>query len=221
MSQSAFAIARASLLTSLQKTLGEDNDAEIRHHSRQRFSPSLSYGRHFGPPSPTAKQAAVMILIEERGGEWSIPLTERPQHLPDHPGQISLPGGRLELDETHIDAAIREFNEELGTLTFPGHVVGALSPVYVYNSDYYVVPFIAISNGPNNYVPCEHEVARVIHLPVSRLLENGKYVEQVFHRGRTQWTSRTIQCEDVQVWGATAIMLGECARVLEVAIGSK
>ncbi len=155
-----------------------------------------------------------MILLEHCDGEWSIPLTERPQHLPDHPGQISLPGGRLEANELHLDAAIREFNEELGTVDFPGEIVGELSPIYVYNSDYYVRPFLAIGTGPIQYSPCQHEVARVICLPVEQLLDRGQFNEQTFHRGTAIWTARTIQCEDVSVWGATAIMLGECAQLL-------
>ncbi len=183
-----------------------------------QFSPTISYGRHFSPPQPTAKQAAVMILLELCDGEWSIPLTERPQHLPDHPGQISLPGGRVEGDELPLDAAIREFNEELGTVEFPGEVVGELSPLYVYNSDYYVRPFLAVGAGPIQYFPCQHEVARVIRLPMNHLLQVGHSVEQTFHRGAATWTARTIQCEDVAVWGATAIMLGECATLLAAAL---
>ncbi len=154
-----------------------------------------------------------MILLEHVDGEWSIPLTERPQHLPDHPGQISLPGGRLEHNETALGAAIREFNEELGTEKFPGEVVGELSPVYVYHSDYFVRPFLAVGAGPVEYVPCPHEVARVIRLPLTQLLDDVFAVDQVFQRGAASWTARTIHCEDVQIWGATAIMLGEFARL--------
>lgn len=155
-----------------------------------------------------------MILLEYCEGEWSIPLTERAQHLPDHPGQISLPGGRVEKNETHLDAAIREFNEELGTSEFPGEVVGELSPLYVYNSDYYVRPFLAVGVGPIQYFPCPHEVSRVIRLPVHDLLEES-HAQQIFHRGSAQWTAKTIHCENAQVWGATAIMLGECAQLLK------
>jgi 8-oxo-dGTP pyrophosphatase MutT (NUDIX family) len=215
--RTGLAIEGKALMEKLRAVLGEGCHAETRHRSCMQFSPSISYGRHFGPPQPTARQAAVMILIELRDGQWTIPLTERPQHLPDHPGQISLPGGRLEAHETHLEAAMREFNEELGTERFPGEVIGELSPIYVYNSDYYVRPFLAVCAHPIQYLPCPQEVARVIQLPVSHLLADGLYVQQTFRRGMAAWTARTIHIEGAQVWGATAIILGECARVLELA----
>ncbi len=62
-----------------------------RHAGRSRFSPSLAYGRHFCPPLPTAKAAAVMMLIQPYEGQWAIPLTVRPNHLPDHRAKSVCP----------------------------------------------------------------------------------------------------------------------------------
>jgi 8-oxo-dGTP pyrophosphatase MutT (NUDIX family) len=206
---------RADLANQLRKQLSSSMDLEHRHASRMRFSPSLSYGRHFGPPAPTAKQAAVMIMLEASETGWTIPLTERPQHLPDHPGQISLPGGRLEAGETHVEAACREFAEELGTTTFPGELVGELQSIYVYNSNYFVRPFVAICHGRIDYIPCQREVARVIHLPIKHLLDDSRLSQQEFHRGQASWHSSTIHWDDALIWGATAIILGEFARIYQ------
>lgn len=180
-----------------------------------RFSPSLSYGRHFGPPAPTAKQAAVMIMLEASKSGWTIPLTERPKHLPDHPGQISLPGGRVEVGESHWEAASREFAEELGTATFPGEFVGELQSIYVYNSDYLVRSFVAFCDQRPAYVPCEREVERVIHLPIDDLLDDSRLSQQEFRRGKASWQSSTIHCGDALIWGATAIILGEFASIYQ------
>ena len=204
----------STLQAQLRRHLSDNVDLLSRHEYRRRFSPSLSYGRHFGPPAPTAKQAAVMVMLEATGSGWTIPLTERPKHLPDHPGQISLPGGRVEPGESHLEAACREFAEELGT-AFPGEVVGELQPIYVYNSDYFVRPFLAIYNGRIDYVPCNREVARLIHLPVEDLFDDSKLSQQEFHRGNASWNSTTIHCQDAMIWGATAIILGEFARVYQ------
>lgn len=206
---------RMELATQLRRQLSSQSDLNLRHASRMRFSPSLSYGRHFGPPAPTAKQAAVMIMLEATNSGWTIPLTERPKHLPDHPGQISLPGGRVEAGESHLEAACREFAEELGTATFPGEFVGELQPIYVYNSDYFVRPFVAVCDQRLAYVPCEREVERVIHLPVEQLLDDSRLTEHVFRRGNASWHAKTIHCEDALIWGATAIILGEFARILQ------
>ncbi|MCA9128318.1 MAG: CoA pyrophosphatase [Planctomycetales bacterium] len=186
---------------------------------RRQFSPSLSYGRHFGPPSPSSKPAAVLIVLErgrcaEEPSAWSIPLTVRPEHLPDHPGQISLPGGRVELGETHQQAAEREFCEELGPVPFTARVLASLEPINVYNSDYYVRPFLAISETTCLYRPCQREVARVVHLPVEYLIDGSHFGRAGFSRGNVCWSARTIQVGHDSVWGATAIMLSELIAIL-------
>lgn len=165
---------------------------------------------------PTAKAAAVMVLLERDDfNSWTIPLTERPAHLPDHPGQISLPGGRIEIGEAALDAAVREFEEELGVTKFSGQVVGQLQPIYVYNSDYYVTPFVAVAPTCPAFEPCVHEVARVIRLPVTVLLDHMQHQVELFQRGLAEWESLVIRHDGVTIWGATAIMLAELAAVLE------
>ena len=199
----------------LRESLNSSWLPESRQRERIRFSPDLSYGRHFGPPTSRSKMAAVMILIEPRQQGWTIPLTVRPDHLPDHPGQISFPGGRLEGEETFRQAAEREFNEELGTPSFPGHVLGELQPIYVFNSDYYVRPFVAWCPNQNEYEPCGNEVARIVHLPLATLLDPQSHVVQPYSRGSVSWNALAIQSNQDQIWGATAIMLGELKAVLE------
>lgn len=188
-----------------------------RHASRRRFSPSLSYGRHFCPPLPTARQAAVMVLFEPRDGRWSIPLTVRPNHLPDHPGQICLPGGRLEAGETVTAAAEREFCEELGLDKFPTRTLAQLQSIYVYNSDFYLTPCLAVVDRPLEYRPCPDEVESVLALPVDYLLDLGRHVVRAHVRGGVSWTALGIEFDGNHIWGATAIVLGELAEILVAA----
>lgn len=202
-----------ALCTGLRRALADEGLRGERQEQRAYFSPELAYGRHFGPPAPTARQAAVMILLEPREDGWSIPLTVRPTHLPDHPGQISLPGGRLEGQETPQQAAERELIEELGCHPFPGSVLGCMSPLYVFNSDYYVVPFVALANRPSCYEPCEHEVEQLLHLPLSCLHQPSCRGHRRFSRGWAQWRAATIEHHDAVIWGATAIILGEFSAI--------
>lgn len=202
-----------ALTSEIASRLSSSSLIQRRQESRARFSPSLSFGRHFAPPLPSAKEAAVLVLLERREGQWTIPLTVRPKHLPDHPGQISFPGGRLEGNEDHLEAALREFTEELGT-EFVGDIIGELFPIYVYNSNYHVRPFLAVSNQTLEYSPCKREVERIVHMPVKLLNDEQAHPELGFGRGSLQWKAKAVQVDIDHVWGATAIMLGDVAALL-------
>lgn len=186
----------------------------LREASRRRFSPELSYGRHFGPPLPTARLAAVMILLQPYEDTWAIPLTVRPNHLPDHPGQVCLPGGRLEPGETTQQAAEREFCEELGLERFPGHTVGTLQNIYVYNSDFYLTPLVAVTDRVPHYVGNPSEVESIVYLPIDHLSDINRHVVRGHARGSVSWTALGIECDSIHIWGATAIVLGELAALL-------
>ncbi|HEV8389488.1 MAG TPA: hypothetical protein VGQ35_06585, partial [Dongiaceae bacterium] len=47
-------------------------------------------------PTPTLIPAAVLVGLVERPDGMGVLFTKRTQHLTDHAGQISFPGGRVE-----------------------------------------------------------------------------------------------------------------------------
>ncbi len=202
-------------LVRLQQLLTSQSLFEVRQRRGALFSPSLAYGRHSCAPLPTAKLAAVMILLEPCDNGWTIPLTVRPQHLPDHPGQVSLPGGRMEGNETAEQAARREFCEELGLSEFPGTIVGPLRSLYVYNSDYFVHAFLSICNSPQSYQPCKREVEQLVHLPIHKIMDDDHVTTGEFVRGWARWHARTLHHQGHVVWGATAMILGDLGAVLK------
>src|SRR6185369_11117194 len=79
------------------------------------MAPQLAYGRHYGPVPDDARRAAVLIAVHQTASGWSIPAIVRPETMKAHAGQVSLPGGLIETDETIPQTALREFEEELGT----------------------------------------------------------------------------------------------------------
>ncbi|MCC7335824.1 MAG: CoA pyrophosphatase [Pirellulaceae bacterium] len=202
------------LRSALQLALASAELLAARQRARAAYSPGLAYGRHFGPPAPSARQAAVLVMLERRSGQWVIPVTVRPDHLPDHPGQISLPGGRLEAGESYQQAAEREFCEELGCAVEPAQILGELSPLYVYHSDYIVRPFVAISPTAHVYQPCPREVSRVLHLPLAVLCSSSPVASSEFTRGLAVWSAPVIDSGDAIIWGATAIILAELIPLL-------
>ncbi|HEX2923685.1 MAG TPA: CoA pyrophosphatase [Chloroflexota bacterium] len=112
--------------------------------------------------------AAVLILQFEREGNSHIVLTKRTDDVANHKGQISLPGGAREPeDETLLDTALRETEEELGISPDRIEVIGQLKPVYTSASNFNIFPVVARMDGSPSYQPDPGEVAEVIELPTS------------------------------------------------------
>ena len=71
--------------------------------------------------------AAVLVPLIDRRAGMTVLLTQRTEHLNDHAGQISFPGGRAEdRDADPIDTALRETEEEIGLTRDRIEVVGCL-----------------------------------------------------------------------------------------------
>ena len=138
---------------------------------RSAMAPQLAYGRHRGPVIGEVRRAAVLIaLYFDPVQGWVAPLTLRPDDLEHHPGQISFPGGRVELNESEEEAARREFAEELGLVPRQAVIVGELSPIFVYASHHLVSPFVAVMPKPSlAWAPDPREVAEVIEFPLASL----------------------------------------------------
>jgi 8-oxo-dGTP pyrophosphatase MutT (NUDIX family) len=203
---------------------------EQRLSDRQRLprptvSPELSYGRHRGPAQRTSRIAAVTVaLYEHPQGGWTIPLTLRPTALQHHGGQVCLPGGQLEGDESIDDAALREFEEELGIRPKVTRRCGELSPQYVYSSDNLVHPVVTIIAPPSEpWKPDPTEVEQVILLPLSVLLDDSSRTVLVKQRpvrgagrevGRLSFRATAFKHQDHMIWGATALILDQLAQIL-------
>jgi 8-oxo-dGTP pyrophosphatase MutT (NUDIX family) len=178
----------------------------------RRFAPELSYGRHFGPAPASARPAAVLVLLLRRAGRWHIPLTERPDHL-RHGGQISLPGGIVEQDESSADAALRELAEELGAQA-PCDMIGQLQNCYVFASNFLITPWLAATTQELNWVPQADEVERVVELPLDVLLDPKFVGSMTIDRGPLAFHAPCYQFGQDCIWGATAIILAELAELI-------
>jgi 8-oxo-dGTP pyrophosphatase MutT (NUDIX family) len=183
--------------------------------AQARFEPELAYGRHFAWPLAGARRAAVVMLLYRQHDRWHLPLALRPSTLSSHGGQIGLPGGVIEPGETSAQAALRELQEELGIEPASVELLGKLSPLYVFVSNFLVQPWIGRLEVPAQFIASPLEVAEVLQVPLAHLLDRqhmGRYHRQA--RG-IRFTAPTICFDDHCIWGATAMMLGELIALLE------
>jgi 8-oxo-dGTP pyrophosphatase MutT (NUDIX family) len=156
----------------------------------------------------------VVVLFYPHHGIWHLPLTLRPHWLPDHAGQVSLPGGAIDPGETEEQCALRELREELGVTAAPEQIVGRLSPVYVYSSYFRVQPLVAVSSLRPAFAPNATEVAQLLELPVPHLLDPAHRGSHVVERTARTFAAPHIECAGQRIWGATAVMLAELICVL-------
>lgn len=199
------------LIDSLRKRLSQPLPG---NRGQRRFAPELSFGRHTGPPAHDARPAAVIALFYRDTGVWKLPLTLRPDDFPSHAAQISFPGGMAEQGETAEQTALRELHEEIGVPSEPVTVVGRLSPIYVFNSNFLVTPIVGVHCGKARFSPCASEVAEIIELPVAHLLDPSNYSEHIIRRREVSFVAPHISLGTHRIWGATSMMLGELIEVL-------
>jgi len=182
----------------------------------REFESELGYGRHHGPPLHTARPAAVMILLYPTEQGWSLPLTVRPVTLNAHAGQISLPGGLIEPGETSRQAALRELHEELGVEHHGIRILGPLAEFYVFISDFLVTPWIAVATARPSIVPNPAEVAEVLELPLSRLLDPASVGSTMrIGHGGIQFRSPHFSLGQHEIWGATSMILATLRGVVK------
>ncbi len=164
--------------------------------------------------APGTRLNAILVLLYPHQDQWHVPLTVRPAHLPDHAGQVSLPGGAIEPGETSDAAAVREFHEELGAAGCPIALLGRLSPVYVSVSNFCIEPWVGASPVRPNFVPNPDEVAKLLEVPLAHLRDPAN---QGTHRRRHRGQCCVVphfQWQTYCIWGATCRILGELVTLL-------
>ncbi len=180
-----------------------------------RYQPQSGSARHYDEPPGDARPAAVLALLYPHHGRWHVPLTLRPSHLPDHGGQVSLPGGAIEPGETSWEAAVREFEEELGADDEPIEPLGCLSPIYVAASNFRVEPWVGLAARRPGLDPNPAEVEELLEVPLAHLIDPANFGS---HRRRDKnhaYATPHFAFQRHRIWGATCMILGELVTLLE------
>jgi 8-oxo-dGTP pyrophosphatase MutT (NUDIX family) len=186
------------------------------NRAQARYQPELSYGRYFGPTPSGARAAAVLILLYPSQDsstpgrwQWHLPLTLRPEHLLDHAGQISLPGGAIEPQESSQRAALRELSEELGVMVEGIELLGELSPIYLFRSNFLIQPWLAASRVRPDWSPNPAEVAELLEVPLATLCQPSATRIDEHRQASLTFRAPAFVWRHHAIWGATAMVLAE------------
>ncbi|SIP88365.1 NUDIX domain-containing protein [Alkalispirochaeta americana] len=186
------------------------------HKQMAPFSGAHPHRTHSG----SCREGAVLIVLIPRyspdGLEVLIPLIERSRDGGPHSGQLALPGGGREEQDTDLTAtALRETLEETGLETGRCTVMGSLSPLTVAVSSYLVTPVVAFTESPLETIrfsPNPREVARILLISPAHLTEKAGTARLMVHG-----VARTVPAyilDSRPLWGATAMILAELLALL-------
>lgn len=174
------------------------------------------------------------MALVSHGAGLNVLLTRRTEHLHDHPGQISFPGGKAEPEDADaVQTALREAQEEIGLPPERVEVLGTL-PVYTTVTHFVVTPVVALVRGPLQLKPDVFEVAETFEVPLDFLMNPAHHRRHVFESEgiRRQFLSMpwspaapqgdaaggpsldTAPGPDYFIWGATAAMIRNLYRWL-------
>ncbi len=159
------------------------------------------------PKGRTLRGAAVLVGIEDSPQGLRLYLTKRSSGLKHHPGQIALPGGKVDaVDADACAAALREAEEEIGLCRSDVEVLGTLAP-HETVTGFLVTPVLGRITRPFTPVPEAGEVDEVFTVPFDHVADPAHYiVESRFFRGvRRQFY--TVPYGPYYIWGATARIL--------------
>ena len=161
-------------------------------------------------------RAAVLIPLLLKNDGLSVLLTQRTDHLYDHAGQISFPGGRMDPgDLDPYDTALRESEEEIGLDRKGVEIIGQL-PQYLTVSGYSVTPVVGLVKPQAEYVLDVFEVADVFEVPLHFLMNPANHQVRVWESDQGSRRFYSMPYENRFIWGATAGMLRNLYHLLKV-----
>jgi 8-oxo-dGTP pyrophosphatase MutT (NUDIX family) len=194
---------------------------------RARFDQRLPWAPEAFDPrladrDPRVAAVLAPLVVREHG--VTVLLTQRADHLTDHAGQVSFPGGRREpFDRDATATALREAQEEVGLDPGRVEILGEL-PEYVTGTGFRVTPVVGLVHPPFDVVTDPLEVAEVFEVPLSFLMDPAHHEVRVLRwdGGERRFFAMPYPRSGSDgrvgkahfIWGATAGMLRNFYRFL-------
>ena len=177
--------------------------------AQQRMAP-MARAMQRPPERPgSPRMAAVLILLFPSDEGLQFVLTRRHDYPGVHGGQISLPGGQREGEESFDQVALRETHEEVGVPSRDIQLLGQISNVYIPPSDFFVYPYVGYTPNRPNWLPDDAEVGEVLEVSLYHLFDDSIKRSGEMTRNGMTFPIKYYELNGQMVWGATAVMLSE------------
>jgi 8-oxo-dGTP pyrophosphatase MutT (NUDIX family) len=166
-----------------------------------------------------AKRAGVLAMFyPNTSNETHLALILRKTYNGVHSAQIGFPGGKFEDEDKSLKyTAIRETWEEIGVPEHQIKIVKQMTEVYIPPSNFYVQPFIGITNETPKFIKQDDEVEDIVEVSLSHFLDENNVSNKLV---ATSYTAKievpAYELNGHVVWGATAMMLSEIKDILKV-----
>jgi 8-oxo-dGTP pyrophosphatase MutT (NUDIX family) len=184
--------------------------------AHRRFAPDLlKKAWRTGQLPAESRLAAALLLVYPHESGAAVALTVRASGLARHPGQISLPGGATDPGETLVQAALREASEEIGVDSAFVRVLGELTPVHVLVSGFTLHPIVGIADRRPDFVAAPQEVQEILEVSLHDLRDASRIRQGTRIREGVAVEFPYFDLLGHQVWGATAMVLGEFICLLD------
>ncbi|MBM4340174.1 MAG: CoA pyrophosphatase [Deltaproteobacteria bacterium] len=164
--------------------------------------------------NPSLANAAVLVPLFNKGGNCHILFTKRTDLVKYHKGEISFPGGMLDEDDRSLErTALREAFEEVGLKEEDVQLIGALDDI-VTITQFIVTPFIGLFRYPYPFKTSPVEIAELIEVPLSFLLNKENFAEYEITRMGRKDVVYAYRYGEHTIWGATARILKQFLEVI-------
>jgi 8-oxo-dGTP pyrophosphatase MutT (NUDIX family) len=156
------------------------------------------------------KESAVMVFLFMKDNELNFCLTRRNSNMKHHPGQISFPGGRCEENESSIfETALRELEEETGVDKTKVKVIGELSDLYVFVSNFMIHPVVGFLDYEPIFEIDPREVEELITIPIKSFFIEKNISNTTIETTKGLLNVPCYKINELIIWGATAMIIAE------------
>lgn len=166
-----------------------------------------------------AKQSAVLILLFPEDDTLKIVFIKRAEYDGVHSGQIAFPGGKKEETDADFEAtALRETYEEIGVKQTDIKVLGQLTDLFIPPSNFLVKVFVGYCAQKPDFEVNTIEVQTVIEINLIDFLGENVIIEKEFQAKalKTQLIAPCYSVNNIEIWGATAMIMSELLDVLKL-----